>query len=150
MVASQSSKKPSPSGEKKVKRDKLSSSKRGNAARPDEGIKGRQRKRDYHKYSTYILRIMRETRPELNVSLKAMKVFNSFVCDLLERLATEAGRLANFGNSNKQTMGAHEIRTAVKLILNGELQTNALNEGDRAVRKFIDEFVVQQPSQKTH
>ncbi|GAA5830240.1 hypothetical protein JCM5353_005361 [Sporobolomyces roseus] len=59
---------------------------------------------------------------------------NSFVNDIFERLAAEAGKLASY--NKKATISSREIQTAVRLILPGELSKHAISEGTKAVTKF--------------
>ena len=55
-----------------------------------------------------------------------MAIMNSFVGDIFERIATEAGRLARY--NNRQTITSREIQTAVRLLLPGELAKHAVSE----------------------
>ena len=59
---------------------------------------------------------------------------NSFVADIFERIATEAGRLARY--NRRQTITSREIQTAVRLLLPGELAKHAVSEGTKAVTKY--------------
>jgi len=59
---------------------------------------------------------------------------NSFINDLFDRLAGEAGRLARY--NNKATLSSREIQTSVRLLLPGELAKHAVSEGTKAVTKF--------------
>lgn len=59
---------------------------------------------------------------------------DSFVHDIFERLATEAGRLARY--NKRHTITSREIQTAVRLILPGELAKHAVSEGTKAVTKY--------------
>lgn len=68
------------------------------------------------------------------VSRAALRIMNSFMDDMFERLASEAGRLA-FINERK-TLTEREIETAVKLVLNGELSKFAISAGSKAVTKY--------------
>jgi hypothetical protein len=70
----------------------------------------------------------------MGISNKAMAIVNSFVSDIFERIASEAGRLARY--NMKQTITSREIQTAVRLLLPGELAKHAVSEGTKAVVKF--------------
>jgi histone H2B len=59
---------------------------------------------------------------------------NSFINDIFDRIASEAGRLTTF--SKKATLSSREIQTAVRLMLPGELAKHAVSEGTKAVTKF--------------
>ncbi|VDL19427.1 unnamed protein product [Hymenolepis diminuta] len=78
--------------------------------------------------------VLRQIHPETGISSRAMSIMNSFVNDLFERLATEASRLSRC--NEKLTMTSHDIQTAVRLILPGELARHAISEGTKAVTKY--------------
>ncbi|KAJ9589151.1 hypothetical protein L9F63_028065, partial [Diploptera punctata] len=59
---------------------------------------------------------------------------NSFVNDILERIAAEASRLLT--TTNRSTITSREIQTAVRLLLPGELAKHAVSEGTKAVTEF--------------
>jgi histone H2B len=63
-----------------------------------------------------------------------MSIMNSFINDIFDRIASEAGRLTTF--SKKATLSSREIQTAVRLMLPGELAKHAVSEGTKAVTKF--------------
>jgi len=95
---------------------------------------GRKRKNNFSSYSTYIYKVLKQVHPDTGVSKKAMVVMDSFVHDIFERLASEAGRLARY--NKKHTISSREIQTAVRLVLPGELAKHAVSEGTKAVTKF--------------
>lgn len=96
--------------------------------------KKRKKKRHFSSYSTYIYKVLKQIHPETGISNKAMAIVNSFVADLLERLAGEAGRLSRY-NKHK-TMTSREIQTAVRLVLPGDLAKHGVSEGTKAVTKY--------------
>jgi len=113
--------------EKKVKPKK--------AATKEGGVtKTKRRKSNYNSYSTYIYKVLKQVHPDTGVSRKAMIVMDSFVNDIFDRLATEAGRLARY--NKRHTITSREIQTAVRLILPGELAKHAVSEGTKAVTKY--------------
>lgn len=59
---------------------------------------------------------------------------NSFVQDLFERIADEAGKLSVYSKS--KTLTSREIQTAIRLLLPGELAKHAVSEGTKAVTKY--------------
>jgi len=112
-------------GEKKVK------------AAKGEGGKGGDKKRakkNYSSYSTFIYKVLKQVHPDTGISNKAMSIMNSFVNDIFERIATEAGRLARYNKRN--TISSREVQTAVRLLLPGELAKHAVSEGTKAVTKY--------------
>ncbi|XP_057302212.1 late histone H2B.L4-like [Hydractinia symbiolongicarpus] len=93
--------------------------------------KPRKRKESY---STYIYKILKQVHPDVGMSNESMKIMNSFVLDVFDRIAGEAHKLA--ADNNSQTVSAKEIQTAVTLLLPGELARHAVSEGSKAVSKY--------------
>lgn len=95
---------------------------------------GKARSKRTETYSTYIHRILKQVHPKTGISKSGMNVANSLIADTFERIVLEAGRLARY--SGRNTLGARDIQTAVRLILPGELAKHAVSEGTKAVAKF--------------
>ena len=106
------------------------------AVKPAKGAKGegKRRRRRKETYSVYIYKVLKQVHPDTGISSKAMSIMNSFVNDIFERIATEAGKLSTY--SKKATLSSREIQTAVRLMLPGELAKHAVSEGTKAVTKF--------------
>ena len=85
-------------------------------------------------YSSYIYKVLKQVHPDTGISKKGMSIMNSFINDIFERIATEAGKLARY--SKKATLSSREIQTSVRLMLPGELAKHAVSEGTKAVTKF--------------
>jgi histone H2B len=85
-------------------------------------------------YSTYIRTVLKQVHPDTGISKRAMSVMNSFVNDIFERIAVEAGKLTRY--NKKSTLSSREVQTAVRLMLPGELAKHAVSEGTKAVTKF--------------
>ena len=85
-------------------------------------------------YSSYIYKVLKQVHPDTGISKKGMSIMNSFIQDIFERIATEAGKLATY--NKKATLSSREIQTAVRLMLPGELAKHAVSEGTKAVTKF--------------
>ena len=64
-------------------------------------------------YSTYIYRVLKQVHPDTGISKRAMSIMNSFINDVFERLAFEAGRLGRY--NGKATLSSREVQTAVRL-----------------------------------
>ncbi len=84
-------------------------------------------------WGVYIHRSLKQVNKSLTLSGKTMKIVNSFVNDIFERIATEAATLARV--NKKRTLGSREIQTAVRLVLPVELARHAMSEGTKAVAK---------------
>jgi len=77
------------------------------------------RKKNYQSYSTFIYKVLKQVHPDTGISNKAMAIMNSFVNDIFERIALEAGRLAR--QNKRNTISSREIQTAVRLLLPGSI-----------------------------
>ncbi|KAM0683699.1 histone H2B [Mitosporidium daphniae] len=94
-----------------------------------------KRKKSRHEtYSTYILKVLRQCHPDVNISKKAMSIMNSFVNDIFERIAAEASKLSAY--NKRSTITSREVQTAVRLILPGELSKHAVSEATKSVSKY--------------
>ena len=91
-------------------------------------------KKRVESYSTYIYKVLKQVHPDTGISKKGMSIMNSFINDIFERIAGEAGKLATY--NKKATLSSREIQTAVRLMLPGELAKHAVSEGTKAVTKF--------------
>ncbi|KAG9402114.1 Histone H2B [Aphanomyces cochlioides] len=98
-----------------------------------DGKKSRKVKR-IESYSTYIYKVLKQVHPETGISKRGMSIMNSFINDIFERIASEAGKLSRY--NKKSTLSSREIQTAVRLMLPGELAKHAVSEGTKAVTKF--------------
>lgn len=85
-------------------------------------------------WSRYIFRTLKHVHKDIGLSGKGMKVMQSFVQDLFERIASEAAELTRMNQS--KTMSSREIQTAVRLLFPAELAKHASSEGTKAVAKF--------------
>ncbi|KAG5176781.1 histone H2B type 1-N-like protein [Tribonema minus] len=117
---------------------KLSGSQRSSkkaAKAPKKAVEGKKRRpKRVESYSSYIYKVLKQVHPDTGISKRGMSVMNSFINDVFERIASEAGRLTRY--NNRQTLSSREIQTAVRLMLPGELAKHAVSEGTKAVTKF--------------
>eukprot|EP00968_Pinguiococcus_pyrenoidosus_P014636 scaffold1330_cov240-Pinguiococcus_pyrenoidosus.AAC.4 len=103
------------------------------------------RKKRVETYSSYIYKVLKQVHPDTGISKRGMSIMNSFINDIFERIATEAGKLARF--NKKATLSSREIQTAVRLMLPGELAKHAVSEGTKAVTKYVQRAVSPLPLQ---
>ena len=103
--------------------------KRGRSEMPKK-----RRKKRKESYNIYIYKVLKQVHPDTGISRRAMGIMNSFICDVFERSATEAGRLCRY--NKKKTISSREIQTSVRLLLPGELAKHAVSEGTKAVTKY--------------
>ncbi|KAJ8273477.1 hypothetical protein GJAV_G00102030 [Gymnothorax javanicus] len=94
----------------------------------------KRRKPRKERYAVYVYKVLDQVHPDTGISSKAMKITNSFVQDVFERIASEAARLALC--SKRKTVTSREIQTSVRLLLPGELAKHAVSEGTKAVTKY--------------
>ena len=94
----------------------------------------KRRRKPVYTFSIYIYKVLKQVHPDTGMSKKGMSIMNSFINDIFERVASEAGRLCKY--NKKATLSSREIQTAVRLILPGELAKHAVSEGTKAVTKF--------------
>ena len=111
----------------------MASQKKGSVkpAKTDKKSRTRKNKRTW---SRYVYKTLKQIHKDVGLSGKGMKVLNSFVQDIFERIAVEAAALTRFNNT--KTMSSREIQTAVRLTLPAELAKHATAEGTKAVAKF--------------
>ena len=95
---------------------------------------GKRRKSRVESYSTYIYKVLKQVHPDTGISRRGMSIMNSFINDIIERIAGEAGRLCRY--NKKATLSSREIQTSIRLILPGELAKHAVSEGTKAVTKY--------------
>ena len=113
---------------------KQSSKKAAAPAKKAASVNNKRKKKRVESYSTYIYKVLKQVHPDTGISKKGMSIMNSFINDIFERIATEAGKLATY--NKKATLSSREIQTAVRLMLPGELAKHAVSEGTKAVTKF--------------
>lgn len=97
--------------------------------------KKKAKKRDYGSYASFVYKVLKQVHPAVGISKRAMVIMDSFVADIFERLATEAGKLCK--KSNTRTISSREIQTATRLVVPGELCKHAVSEGTKAITKYL-------------
>lgn len=94
----------------------------------------KRRKVRNESYASYIYKLLKQVHPDVGISRRAMSITNSFMNDIFERIAGEAGNLVRY--NKKATLSSREIQTAVRLVLPGELSLHAVSEGNKSVTKY--------------
>ena len=84
-------------------------------------------------WGVYIHRSLKSINKTLRISGKTVKIVNSFVNDVFDRVASEAANLVRA--NKKKTLGSREVQTAVRLVLPAELAKHAMAEGTKAIAK---------------
>ncbi|XP_069163554.1 histone H2B-like [Procambarus clarkii] len=96
--------------------------------------KGDKKKKRRRKENHSIYKVVKQVHPDTGISSGAMLIMDSFVNDILERIAAEASRLAHY--SQRSTITCRKIQTAVRLLQPGGLTKHAVSEGTKAVSKY--------------
>ena len=115
----------------KAKKEKAPKEKKPKAE--GEKKKGKKKRRS-ESYSIYIYKVLKQVHPDTGISSKGMSIMNSFITDIFDKIANEAGKLVRY--NKKGTLSSREIQSAVRLILPGELAKHAVSEGTKAVTKY--------------
>ena len=102
--------------------------------KPKKTTEKKKKKKRTESYSSYIYKVLKQVHPDTGISKKSMSIMNSFIGDVFERIASEAGKLGKY--AGRQTLSSREVQTAIRLILPGELAKHAVSEGTKAVTKF--------------
>ena len=89
---------------------------------------------NFSSFATYFPRVLKQVHTGLSLSRESVNVLDSFVKDMFERIAEEAGRLAHC--SRRCTIMTEDIQTAVRLLLPGELGKYAVSEASKAVARY--------------
>ncbi|KAG5481132.1 hypothetical protein CUR178_06366 [Leishmania enriettii] len=82
-------------------------------------------------WNVYVSRSLKAINSHMSMSGRTMKIVNSYVNDVMERIAMEAASIVRA--HKKLTLGAREVQTAVRLVLPPELAKHAMAEGTKAV-----------------
>ena len=107
--------------------------KSGAKSAAQKGAKKGHGRKPRRSWSVYINRSLKEISKEVTLGGKTMKIVNSFVNDLFDRIATQAGQLARV--NKRRTIGSGEVQTAVRLVLPAELAKHAMAEATRVLKQ---------------
>ena len=109
--------------------------KKGDAKAASRGRKPGQKntRKGKRTWTVYVYRTLKQIHKDIGMSSKGMRVVNSFVQDIFERIAVEAASLTRINKT--KTLSSREIQTAVRLVLPAELAKHAMAEGTKAVAK---------------
>lgn len=83
-------------------------------------------------FDIYIRRLLQgmDAENRLSMSAKTVNVLDAMMTDLLQRMSTEAAKIAHY--NKRKTITQSEAMAAIQLVLHGELAKRASDEGDRA------------------
>lgn len=95
-----------------------------------------RKKKKSHFFEIYIQKVLKQVSPNSALSSDAKQQFNSFLCTLAKKLSKTALELTIF--AKKKTISEKEVCNALIFVLSGEILTNSISEGDRAVSNFSE------------
>ena len=85
-------------------------------------------------YAIYIYKVLKQVHPELELSDTAMSVLNILVNYVFDVIYFEATKCAQY--AGRFELSIRDVRSAVSLVLPGELAKCAQWDGARAVNKY--------------
>ena len=97
---------------------------------------GKRKKARKESYTSYIYKVLKQVHPTTGISKRGMSILDSFVNDIFERLASEAGKLSRY--SKRSTLTSRDIQSACRLVLPGELSRHSVSEGSKAIIMFTE------------
>ncbi|KAL3086734.1 hypothetical protein niasHT_039400 [Heterodera trifolii] len=87
-----------------------------------------------HLFQLYVRRVLKEVHPGKEISMRALNIMNSFVIDALDRIATEATRMAH--NDRRRTITLRDMEFSVRLCLPDVMAKDANQKAQKTVTKF--------------
>ena len=86
------------------------------------------------KHNAYIYRVLKQVHPDTGISGSALEIMNALVGVVITKTTKNINQF--FMRSDKKTIGAREVQSAVRLTFPGELGKHAVSEGTKAVTKY--------------
>jgi histone H2B len=95
-------------------------------------------------FSASIYQVLKQIHPDLGISRKSMSIVNSFLFDVLRRLADQAAQAARETLESDPTrtpddlplIDAKAVQIAVRRLIPGQLAKHAVSEGTKAIVKY--------------
>lgn len=116
---------------------KIQSSRSGSGGKKGStGEKKQRRKKKHDNFKNFMYKVLKVIHPDLGLSGPAVSIVNSFILDMLDRLASEAAIALKVRKG--QTLQPKDFKMACRFVLSGELVKHAIAEGGRAVIKYSD------------
>lgn len=85
-------------------------------------------------YKVHLSRVLKQIHPDMTLSQRAVNTLDSYIMDMMQRIAEEASRLVKM--RRKKTMTSRDIEASVRLVLNGLLIQQALVVGRNALTRY--------------
>lgn len=85
-------------------------------------------------FAAHFPRVLKLVHEGLSLSREAVDIIDSFIHDILERIATKAGHLARY--TKRATITSCEMQTTIRLMLPWEMGKHAVSRGSKAVLRY--------------
>lgn len=95
-------------------------------------------KKQFHEHKNFrgaIHRVLKQVHPEHRITLEATNELNLLLHKIGQKLTYDADLLVT--NSHRRTIAAEDIQSSVLLNIPGELAKHAVQEGKRALTKYM-------------
>ena len=83
------------------------------AKKAKKNVGTKRRKKRVESYSTYIYKVLKQVHPDTGISKKGMSIMNSFIGDIFERIASEAGKLCRVNDKATFSSPRSRLRSAL-------------------------------------
>ena len=91
-------------------------------------------KKKSHYFEIYILKVLKQISIDSSITLNAKQQVNSAICIIAKHIASVVLNITII--SKKKTVSDKEIKNGLSIILSGELLSNSIIEGEKAVVNF--------------
>jgi histone H2A len=95
------------------------------------------KKKKNHFFEIYISKVLKQISQNCGITSNAKQQLNSFLCILSKYISALVFDLTLFGK--KKTISDKEVENGLNIILSGELLSNSISEGKKAVENFKTE-----------
>lgn len=82
-----------------------------------------------------VRKVLKQVHPDTAITKRSMQMVLDAINSVTGKIATEAANLAHV--NKRKTLTTRCVQTAVRMVVQGELEKHAVSEGTKAVTKFI-------------
>ena len=94
------------------------------------------KKKKFRYFDSYISKVLKEVSAESGITNNAKQQLNSVLIMFSKTIANNSLELTEL--SGKKTLSEKEVACAVQILLSGDLKTHAIEQGENAVKKYLD------------
>jgi histone H2B len=94
----------------------------------------KRKRKKVQSYKIYIHKVLHQLHPGMSITVKSMSIIDSFMNDMLHRIASEAQRLGK--RVGRGTLNTRDISTAIRLVLPQILSGYALGVCTEAYAQY--------------